>query len=317
MIPASAQQAPKAEPAAKVSAKQPADSLDGPPFVSAKAWAIADGRTGEILWGEHQAEPLPMASTTKMMTALLVSRLIEGEPKILREFVTFSGRADKTIGSTSGVREGEKVPVEDLLYGMLLPSGNDASVAFGEAFGDRFKEPDHKPDEEEPLSRFIAEMNRVAAELGLRQSHFVNTHGLPAADHHASAADLAKLAQVMLKQPLLAKVVSTSKHACTVEDKEGNERRIVWSNTNRLLAIEGYDGVKTGTTTAAGSCLVASGRRGDDHLIVVILGASTSDGRYNDARNLFRWGWLRRGDAPSKPSAASPAPRRTSARVAP
>lgn len=308
MIAASAQQAPATEPGAAVPARRPADSLDGPPFVSAKAWAIADGRTGELLWGDHRDDPLPMASTTKMMTALLVSRLIDRDPKVLQEIVTFSERADKTIGSTSGVREGEKVPVEDLLYGMMLPSGNDASVAFGETFGDRLKGPDPKPGKEEPLSRFIAEMNRVAGELGLRQSHFVNTHGLPAADHHSSAADLARLARVLLEQPLLARVVSTSKHACTVEDEGGNKRTIVWSNTNRLLGIEGYDGVKTGTTTAAGACLVASGRRGDDHLIVVILGATNSDSRYNDARNLFRWGWLRRRDAPPRGTPASVTP---------
>ena len=79
--------------------------------------------------------------------------------------------------------------------------------------------------------------------------------------------------------------------AWTVRDADGHTRNVAWTNTNRLLEIEGYDGVKTGTTNAAGNCLVASGRRGDVHLIVVILGSSAADGRYADARNLFRWAW--------------------------
>ncbi|WP_165072801.1 peptidoglycan-binding protein [Paludisphaera rhizosphaerae] len=273
---------------AQTPAKQPADSLDGPPFVSAKSWAILDGKTGEVLWGDRKDEPLPMASTTKMMTALIVGRIVAKDPKALSEVITFSERADRTPGSTSGVRAGEKVSVEELLYGMMLPSGNDATVAFGEHFGDRF------PGAGEPLARFIAEMNRTAAELGLKNTRFANTHGLPADDHHASTADLARLAWFVQKDPLLARVVSTPKRGCTLEDGQGNKRNVVWSNTNRLLGTEGYDGVKTGTTNAAGNCLVASGRRGDDHVIIAILGAPTTDGRYLDARNLFRWAWNQR-----------------------
>jgi len=277
---------------AEVPVKKPAEPLDGPPFVSAKAWAIADGRTGEVLWGDRRDDPLPMASTTKMMTALVVARLIGRDPAALGETITFSERADRTVGSTSGVRAGEKVPVEELLYGMMLPSGNDATVAFGEHFGGRVEA---GGDEKDPLERFVAEMNRTAAELGLSGTHFANTHGLTAEGHQASAADLAQLGFHVLADPRLAKVVSTPKRGCTLVDADGKSRNVVWTNTNRLLATEGYDGVKTGTTNAAGNCLVASGRRGDDRLIVVILGAPTADARYQDARNLFRWGWLRRG----------------------
>jgi D-alanyl-D-alanine carboxypeptidase (penicillin-binding protein 5/6) len=240
-----------------------------------------------------------MASTTKMMTALIVARLLERDPAALRETVTFSERADKTGGSTSGVRAGEKVPVEELLYGMMLPSGNDATVAFGEHFGGRVEV---EGDEADPLARFVAAMNRTAGEIGLTGSHFTNTHGLPDPDHNATAGDLARLASQVLKDPTLARVVSTPRRGCKLVDAEGNERNVVWTNTNRLLGTEGYDGVKTGTTNAAGNCLVASGRRGDDHLIVVILGAPTTDARYLDARNLFRYGWTRRGHAPSGPN---------------
>ena len=137
-------------------------------------------------------------------------------------------------------------------------------------------------------------MNRVAVELGLRETHFANPHGLPAAGHRSSARDLAKLAQSPCStrpSPGSSRLLAEGRPWST----DGKTRNVVWTNTNKLLEIEGYDGVKTGTTTAAGACLVASGRLGDDHLIVVILGAQSSDGRYADARNLFRWAWGQRG----------------------
>ncbi len=95
--------------------------------------------------------------------------------------------------------------------------------------------------------------------------------------------------------PTFATVVATPLRGATLIEGSGQTRNVVWTNTNKLLDVEGYDGVKTGTTTGAGACLVASGRLGEDHLIVVILGAPSSEGRYADARNLFRWAWLRRG----------------------
>jgi serine-type D-Ala-D-Ala carboxypeptidase (penicillin-binding protein 5/6) len=288
---------------AQVVPKRPADPLDGPPFVTARTWAIADGKTGEILWGHDEAKPVDIASTTKIATALIIARLAARSPAVLDETVTFSERADQITGSTSGVRAGERLSVRELLYGLLLPSGNDAAVAFGEHFGGRFRptpdEPTHLPVAD-TLPRFIAEMNRLADELGLRETHFVNPNGLPAPGHLSSARDLAKLACVALAEPIFAKTVSTQKHGCTLVDAKGQRRNVVWTNTNRLLDTEGYDGVKTGTTRAAGECLVASGRRGGDHLIVVILGASSTEARYADARNLFRWAWLARGHRPSQ-----------------
>jgi D-alanyl-D-alanine carboxypeptidase (penicillin-binding protein 5/6) len=276
--------------------RQPADPLDGPPFTTVKAWAIADGRTGEILWGHREKEPLEMASTTKIMTAFIVVRLMAKDPKVGDETVTFSRRADRTVGSSSDVHQGERLPVRELLYGLLLPSGNDAAVAMAEHFGGRVKPPDDAPNQDDPFPRFIAEMNRAAAELGLHETHFANPNGLPAPGHHASARDLAKLTRHALAEPAFAAVVSTRKHGSTLVDGQGKRRNVVWTNTNHLLEIEGFDGVKTGTTQAAGTCLVASGHRGRDHLIVIVLGGSSSpDSRYPDARNLFRWAWQMRG----------------------
>jgi D-alanyl-D-alanine carboxypeptidase (penicillin-binding protein 5/6) len=292
----------------EVPRRRPPDPLDGPPFVTAQAWAVADGTTGTILLGERADEPLPIASTTKLMTALIVARAIARDPNAAKETVTFSERADRTPGSTANVRAGERLPVRELLYGLLLPSGNDAAVALAEHFGGRLAPPADVPDEADPLTRFVAEMNRMAAELGLRAAHFLNPNGLPAAGHQASARDLVLLARQVLATPELARVVATVRHGCTLVDSAGRERNVVWTNTNRLLETEGYDGVKTGTTNAAGACLVASGRRGGDHLIIVVLGAGSSEGRYADARNLFRWAWLQRGQGTPRAAGAVVAP---------
>lgn len=274
---------------ARTPRKQPADAIDGPPFVTSKAWAIVDGGSGELLWGQDADQPLDIASTTKMMTALVILQVAKEKPGLLDESVTFSERADKTTGSTAGVRAGERLPLRELLYGLLLPSGNDASVALGEHVGASLGA--SPPNHQDALARFVSEMNRQAEALGLKESHFTNTHGLTAADHKSSARDLAKLASIALRDPIFAAVVSTPTRGSTLTDAEGHRRNVVWTNTNRLLNTEGYDGVKTGTTSAAGNCLVASGRRGDDHLIVVVLGSGSTDARYSDARNLFRWAW--------------------------
>jgi D-alanyl-D-alanine carboxypeptidase (penicillin-binding protein 5/6) len=140
-------------------------------------------------------------------------------------------------------------------------------------------------------SRFIAEMNRRAAELGMADTHYENPHGLPAKGHQSSARDLVKLAYTAIQHPIFRSYVSTRQHATRVTGDGGYERNIIWKNTNKLLAIDGYLGVKTGTTTAAGACLVSWGERDGRELIVVVLGATHTDARYVDARNLFRWAW--------------------------
>jgi len=328
---------------------------DGPPAVSCRAWAIGDAATGEVLFGDDFDRPLDNASTTKMMTAYLVAQIVRKDPAALDEMLTFSERADRTIGSTAGVEAGERVLVRDLLYGLLLPSVNDASVALAEHFGDRVEigdqtkivEPEKAAEQGkdgeqageaaiDPAlakasaahDRFILGMNHAAQTLGMANSRFRNPHGLTAPGHMVSAGDLVKLAYHVLDDPVLAPVFATRRHRGKILRPDGTHREAIWTNTNRLLRIEGYDGLKTGTTNAAGACLVASGTRlvnvgGNDpgnngagnngaggngaggngegeqrRLIVVVLGSSGSDARYADARNLFRWGWRQLENSP-------------------
>ncbi|MFV2066966.1 MAG: serine hydrolase [Pirellulales bacterium] len=280
--------------------RSPADRLAGPPIVTCKAWIVGDAKTGDRLWGTDDDRPLDFASTTKIMTAYVVLRSAEQDAAVLGEEVIFSQRADQTPGSTAGVKTGEKLPVRELLYGLLLPSGNDASVALAEHFGARFAPPETTPGEKDLLVRFVAEMNRTAQRLDMQETHYANTHGLPAVGHLASCRDLLKLTVAALKTPRFREYVDTRQRGCRVAGPNGTRRNLLWKNTNRLLAIDGYDGVKTGTTNAAGSCLVSCGRRDDDELVVIVLGATSSDARYVDTRNLYRWAWRERNHVDPK-----------------
>jgi len=298
---------------AEVLPTQPPDALDGPPLVTCRAWAVTDAKTGKLLWSHDPQRPLDIASTTKLMTAFVVFNLGNQHPEVFEETVTYSVRADQTRGSTSGLAAGEALTVGECLYGLLLPSGNDASVALAEHFGDRFAANDHADrtvdsddsgavnddaDDQDPLDRFIAEMNRTAKSLGMSNTSYKNPHGLTAAGHVSTAADLAKLAHAAWQLPKLREYVGTRQHGCTVLGPGGYQRNVVWRNTNRLLKIDGYHGLKTGTTTKAGACLVSTGQRGADQLFVVVLGATSSDARYVDSRNLYRWAWRQLGHRP-------------------
>jgi serine-type D-Ala-D-Ala carboxypeptidase (penicillin-binding protein 5/6) len=273
---------------AKKLPKQPASDDSDPPIVTCKAWIIIDGTTAKELSSFNASKRLPPASTTKIMTAYIVTQLIAKDPSVADEIVTFSQSADQTIGSSSGLRAGERVSVLELLYGLMLPSGNDAAVAFAEHFGDRLQQ--ELPEKVDgPVKAFVAYMNQTAKTLGLESTQFRNPHGLPNAEHLTTVTDLVRLAFEAAKDPLYRQLVSTRQFACTAESEQGYRRNVIWKNTNQLLGIEGFDGAKTGTTTAAGACLVASGSKDGKKRMLVILGSSDTQARYADSRNLFRW----------------------------
>jgi serine-type D-Ala-D-Ala carboxypeptidase (penicillin-binding protein 5/6) len=308
----------------KLPEMKPADELDGVPFVTCGGWVVADAATGEVVGGHELDTPRENASTTKLMTAWLVLKLAAEDPSVLEETVAVSQRADDTPGSTANLRAGETLSVRDLLYGLLLPSGNDASVVIAEHFGGRFDPPADEDTagerrgerstgfqpvrkaeadgthgletrgtegEGDPLVRFVAQMNRTAQELGMSRTTFKNPHGLSARGHRTTPRDLMRLAVTMIEQGDILPYVQTRKYVGRLESNSKYTRYELWSNTNQLLGTEGYLGMKTGTTRGAGACLVSLSHRGDRRLVAVVLGSTSSDARYVDTRNLFRWGW--------------------------
>jgi D-alanyl-D-alanine carboxypeptidase len=236
-----------------------------PPAVTAAAALVMDLDSGQILYSLKPEDGLPPASTVKIMTALVTLRSAG-----LDDVVEVSARAAGMQGSRMGLVAGEKLTVRELLFGLLLPSGNDAAVALAE----------HVAGDEEA---FVALMNETAASLDLQGTHFSSSHGLDNPDETVSAADLAVLTRAALAYPEFSEIVATP-------DAEVAGRKLV--NTNQLLGtFAGADGVKTGTTDSAGECLVASATRDGHRLLVILLG---SRDRYGEANALLNWaniGW--------------------------
>jgi serine-type D-Ala-D-Ala carboxypeptidase (penicillin-binding protein 5/6) len=262
------------------------------PALSARSWAVADAKTGKILFSHELEAPRKIASVTKTMAAYVVVQLIEEDPSILRESVTFSAAAVSARGSSTGLAAGESLPMLDALYSLMLPSGNDAGNALAEHFHDRLARPGTASASGSRRSNFVAEMNRQARKLGMTDSIFRIPFGDggTADDHTSTARDLLLLGRATMEMPLLRQIVGTQTYTALVQDEDGNSAPRTWTNTNRFLGIvEGFDGIKTGTTTSAGACLLSSFRQEDRHYIFIILGSSSSNRRYLDTLSLLGW----------------------------
>jgi D-alanyl-D-alanine carboxypeptidase (penicillin-binding protein 5/6) len=282
-----------------------AEDLSAPPITTAKAWVVADGNTGEVLASHQPDEKLKSASTTKAMCAHVVLELAKKDPAVLDEMVTISKLADATAGSTAGVKAGEKISVRDGLRALMLPSGNDMGNAFAEHFHARLQPPGKEtPDSAKTAGfrtrcNFIAEMNREAIRLGMKNTVYRQSYGDGGedSDRTTTARDLVILAIAAMKDPAFAEVVKTQKYTGKVllPGSTTKTRAITWENSNQLLKLGGYDGVKTGMTNLAGYCLIARGEQNGVRLIVTILGAPSEEVRYAEVRNLFRWWWGKKG----------------------
>lgn len=235
------------------------------PTVKADAAVLMDARTGQILFEKNARQKRAPASTTKIMTALLA---LEGGN--LRQVVTVSPRAASVGEASLNLQAGEKLTLEELIYGALLRSGNDACVAIAEHIGGTEE-------------NFVLLMNQKAKMIGAEDTSFKNTNGLPAPGHYTTARDLATLTRYALSNTFFQMVVSTRSKIIG-----GQEERYL-NNTNRLLwSYDWVDGVKTGTTNEAGGCLVASATRDGRQLISVVL---HSDNRWKDSIKLLEYGF--------------------------
>jgi D-alanyl-D-alanine carboxypeptidase (penicillin-binding protein 5/6) len=272
----------KAVPLPAVAAE---DGPAGPPAVASAAWAVLDAESGKMLMGHEADSVRSTASIVKVMTAIVAVDEAGPDSARLDEVVSVSVRAGTETGSSAGLRSGDRLALRELLYGLLLPSGNDAAVAIAEHVGGRMEGAGG------PQERFVAAMNERAKACGLVQTTYGNPHGKTIEGQGSTARETAVLAAVALRHPVIREIVATRRRTALIDNLAGYRREVVWNNTNRLLGIEGYAGIKTGTTHAAGCCLAASADRGGRGLIVVVLGAPSTESRYVDARNLFRHAW--------------------------
>ncbi len=229
-----------------------------------------DRNSKTVIWGKNENTPTPMASTTKIMTSIVMLEQLGTDR--LGEEIEVCKEAAGTGGSRLGLNTGDKVTYNTLLYGLLLCSGNDAAVQIAVSVSGS-------------VENFAELMNQKAAELGLEDTHFVTPHGLDRDGHQTTALELAKITDYALNNPKIAEVVSTKQYTVTIN---GYPKTI--SNTNELLGyLDGVNGVKTGFTSKAGRCLVTSVVRDDLNLITVVLGADTRKIRTQDSIKLIEY----------------------------
>lgn len=239
------------------------------PDITARAAIVIDYSTGKILYQKNAYERRPPASTTKIMTAIVAL-----ERGTLKKLITVSDKASRVGGSSIWLAPGESHSLEDLLYGLLLSSGNDASVAVAEGLAGSEK-------------KFALWMTQKAHALGARNSEFKNCTGLPEEGHLTTAYDLAVITRYALRNPVFGGMVKTRKKM--IKWPRHKWERVMYNHNKLLWRYEFADGVKTGYTRQAGKCLVSSATRDSQRLIVVVLNSKDT---YRDSEKLLNYGFV-------------------------
>lgn len=241
------------------------------PSVAAKSFVLYDVNSGQIIVGRAEDERMEPASLTKLMTAYLSFNALKEKRLDMEQTVPVSERAWKTGGSRMFIEPRKPVTFKELLLGMIVQSGNDASIALAEAVAGS-------------EDVFAEMMNREAARLGMKNSHFTNSTGLPDPQHYSTARDLTLLAAAIIRD--------FPEYYPMYSEKEFTYNKITQSNRNRLLWLDPtVDGVKTGHTEAAGYCLITSSKRGERRLIAAVLGADSENSRVAESQKLLNHGF--------------------------
>lgn len=245
------------------------------PDVAGDAWALADADSGRVLAGENQDEQIQMASTAKVMTALVV---LESDVN-LDEEVVISDSAEEYVGdvySNIGLISGETVTVRDLLAASLIPSGTDADYALAEYVGGG------------SVEQFVQQMNQKAEELGLENTNFTNPTGIDAENNYSSAADLLEITSAAMEYDLFRELVGQSQ--ATIQTQGVEDREIEVFTTNELLSIyPPANGVKTGTSSSAGYMLISSAEAQEESYLAAVLGTDTEEAVNTSSEQLLRY----------------------------
>ena len=251
-----------------------ASAQTAPPVIAARAWALLDYSSGQVLAGSNIDTPLEPASLTKVMTAYLAYAALRQKTLRLDQEVPVSERAWRMPGSRSFIEVNRKVKVEDLLKGMIIQSGNDAAVALAEVMAGT-------------EDGFAAIMNRQAALLGMSKTHFLNASGFfpgPQPQHVSTADDLARLAAALMRDFPEAHSLHAAKEYSFNGIRQYNRNRLLWLDPT-------VDGLKTGHSEAAGYCLIGTAKRGERRLISVVLGTASDDARTQESLKLLNYGF--------------------------
>ncbi|MGZ3236752.1 MAG: D-alanyl-D-alanine carboxypeptidase family protein [Burkholderiaceae bacterium] len=247
------------------------------PTLAAKSWVLLDATSNQVLASQEPAMRIEPASLTKIMTAYVAFEALRDKRLDINQVVNVSVRAWKVDPSSSKmfIDPATPVKVNDLLYGLIVQSGNDAAVALAEAVSGT-------------EDAFVTVMNRDAERMGMKSTHFSNSHGLPSPDNYSTAQDLAILAGNLINDfPEFYKIYSTKSFTYN-KITQPNRNRLLWSDPT-------VDGMKTGHTEAAGFCLVSSAKRpsatGERRLISVLIGATSDQLRAQESQKLLNWGF--------------------------
>ena len=242
------------------------------PAVAAKAWLLLDVSSGQLIASQAANDRFEPASLTKLMTAYIAFAAIKNKQLTLTQAIPVSEKAWRAQGSRMFIDPKNLVTVEELLRGMIVQSGNDACIALSEAIA----------GSEESFAQL---MNKEAARLGMKNTHFTNSNGLPDPQHYSSAQDLALLASALIRD-------FPEFYAQLYSMKEYRYNNITQQNRNRLLWLDpNVDGMKTGFTDNAGYCLVASAKRGPRRLLSVVLGTASDSMRAQESQKLLNYGF--------------------------
>ena len=245
--------------------------IPSPPQIAGSSWVLMDPLSGRVIMEHNSNERLPPASLTKMMTAYIVERELDEGRISMSDMVPISVKAWRTEGSRTFVQEGTSVSVEDLLKGVIIQSGNDASVALAEFVAGS-------------EGAFVDIMNQQAQLLGMKDTHFENATGLPSADHFSTAYDLAVLARHIIQDYPENYPLYAQKHFTYNNIRQPNRNSLLWRD-------DSVDGLKTGHTEEAGYCLVASAKRGETRLIATVMGTSSSEARAQEVQKMLNYGF--------------------------
>jgi D-alanyl-D-alanine carboxypeptidase (penicillin-binding protein 5/6) len=253
------------------SALSQAQILPQAPTIAGKSWLLLDYSTGQALASYNPDERVEPASLTKLMTAYVVLGALREKKIAPTQAVPVSERAWKAPGSRMFIEPKRPVTVDELLHGLVIQSGNDACIALAEAVA----------GSEEAFAQL---MNREAQRLGLKNTHFANSTGLPDPQHYSTARDLGALAAALIRD--------YPEHYPLYAEREYTYNRITQANRNRLLWLDpAVDGVKTGHTESAGYCLVASAKRGPRRLVSVVMGTASESLRAQESQKLLNFGF--------------------------